>query len=60
MNNKYQDIINLPHYEPKKHPRMSIFPGAVVGVDMMINLAYVSGMAIIQEILLIGVPIKLV
>ena len=20
MNNKYQDIINLPHYEPKKHP----------------------------------------
>lgn len=24
MNNKYQDIINLPHYEPKKHPRMSI------------------------------------
>lgn len=24
MNNKYQDIINLPHYEPKKHPRMSM------------------------------------
>ena len=24
MNNKYQDIINLPHYEPKKHLRMSI------------------------------------
>ena len=24
MNNKYQDIINLPHYEPKRHPRMSI------------------------------------
>lgn len=24
MNNKYQDIINLPHYEPKNHPRMSI------------------------------------
>lgn len=22
--NKYQDIINLPHYEPKKHPRMSM------------------------------------
>ena len=20
----YEDIINLPHYEPKKHPRMSI------------------------------------
>ena len=24
MNNKYNDIINLPHYEPKKHKRMSI------------------------------------
>ena len=24
MNNKYADIINLPHYEPKKHKRMSI------------------------------------
>jgi hypothetical protein len=24
MNNKYDDIINLPHYEPKKHKRMSI------------------------------------
>lgn len=22
--NKYEDIINLPHYEPKYHPRMSI------------------------------------
>ena len=22
MSNKYDDIINLPHYEPKKHPRM--------------------------------------
>lgn len=22
--NKYDDIINLPHYEPKNHPRMSI------------------------------------
>ena len=20
----YEDIINLPHYEPKKHPRMSM------------------------------------
>ena len=23
-NNKYLDIIDLPHYEPKSHPRMSI------------------------------------
>ena len=23
--NEYEDIINLPHYEPKYHPRMSIF-----------------------------------
>lgn len=22
--NNYDDIINLPHYEPKRHPRMSI------------------------------------
>lgn len=22
MDHKYDDIINLPHYEPKKHPRM--------------------------------------
>ena len=21
---KYDDIINLPHYEPKNHPRMSM------------------------------------
>lgn len=24
MNNNYDDIINLPHYTSKKHPRMSI------------------------------------
>lgn len=24
MNDKYKDIINLPHYEPKRHKRMSI------------------------------------
>ena len=24
MNKKYDDIINLPHFEPKKHKRMSI------------------------------------
>ena len=24
MTNDYDDIINLPHYEPKHHPRMSI------------------------------------
>lgn len=23
MNGNYDDIINLPHYEPKRHPRMS-------------------------------------
>ena len=22
---KYDDIINLPHYEPKHHPRMSMW-----------------------------------
>ena len=25
MTNDYDDIINLPHYEPKHHPRMSIW-----------------------------------
>ena len=24
MTNDYDDIINLPHYEPKNHPRMSM------------------------------------
>lgn len=24
MKNEYLSIINLPHYEPKRHPRMSI------------------------------------
>lgn len=24
MNDNYEDIINLPHYEPKRHPRMSM------------------------------------
>ena len=24
MNNDYDDIINLPHYEPKHHPRMTM------------------------------------
>ena len=25
MINDYDDIINLPHYEPKHHPRMSMW-----------------------------------
>ncbi|MCR5820486.1 MAG: hypothetical protein K6F94_06045 [Bacteroidaceae bacterium] len=25
MNSQYDDIINLPHYEPKHHPRMSMW-----------------------------------
>ena len=25
MTNDYEDIINLPHYEPKYHPRMSMW-----------------------------------
>lgn len=25
MSNDYDDIINLPHYEPKHHPRMSMW-----------------------------------
>ena len=25
MTNDYDDIINLPHYEPKHHPRMSMW-----------------------------------
>ena len=25
---KYDDIINLPHYEPKKHKRMSMYARA--------------------------------
>ena len=25
MTNDYDDIINLPHYEPKYHPRMSMW-----------------------------------
>ena len=25
MRNDYDDIINLPHYEPKYHPRMSMW-----------------------------------
>ena len=29
MNDKYDDIINLPHYEPKYHPRMSQYQRAV-------------------------------
>lgn len=24
----YEDIINLPHYEPKRHPRMSMWSRA--------------------------------
>lgn len=24
MNDNYDDIIHLPHYEPKYHPRMSL------------------------------------
>lgn len=29
MNDKYDDIINLPHYEPKYHPRMSQYQRAI-------------------------------
>ncbi len=25
MTDKYNDIIDLPHYEPKRHPRMSMW-----------------------------------
>ena len=25
MTNDYDDIINLPHYEPKHHPRMTMW-----------------------------------
>ena len=25
MRNDYDDIINLPHYEPKHHPRMTMW-----------------------------------
>ena len=25
VNHDYDDIINLPHYEPKRHPRMSMW-----------------------------------
>ena len=28
MNNNYEDIKNLPHYEPKYHPRMSYYQRA--------------------------------
>ena len=28
MTNDYDDIINLPHYEPKHHPRMSMWSRA--------------------------------
>ena len=28
MEEKYDDIINLPHYEPKIHPRMSMWKSA--------------------------------
>ena len=28
MINDYDDIINLPHYEPKHHPRMSMWSRA--------------------------------
>ena len=28
MNSDYDDIINLPHYEPKRHPRMSMMARA--------------------------------
>ena len=45
MNSKYQDIINLPHYEPKRHPRMSIEArsaqfapfSALTGYDDVVN-----------------------
>ena len=29
MGNDFDDIINLPHYEPKHHPRMSMWNRAV-------------------------------
>ena len=28
MTNDYDDIINLPHYEPKHHPRMTMWSRA--------------------------------
>lgn len=29
MQDSYEDIINLPHHEPKKHPRMPLSERAV-------------------------------
>ena len=45
MINDYDDIINLPHYEPKHHPRMSMWNraaqfapfAALVGYDAAIK-----------------------
>ena len=45
MTHDYDDIINLPHYEPKHHPRMSMWNraaqfapfAALVGYDAAIK-----------------------
>ena len=47
MTNDYNDIINLPHYEPKHHPRMSMWSraaqfapfAALTGYDAAIHSA---------------------
>ncbi len=53
MINDYDDIINLPHYEPKHHPRMSMWNraaqfapfAALTGYDDAIKEAATAGAA---------------